>query len=173
MTRYFTTSAKPGEPPDRGPAPAPPRPPWWRVWLLPVGFLITFLLFSIPQMTTTPTKKLDYSTFLSEVDSNKIDTASINPGGAISGNLKNGDHYTSQIPTAINDSQLAPTLKAHHVAVTGVGPGSAVLAALLSLLPFLLFVVFFIWMGRRGRRALQASWGSAARKPRSTTSKSL
>ena len=47
MTRHFTTSAKPGEPPDRGPAPAPPRPPWWRVWLLPAGFLLTFLLFSI------------------------------------------------------------------------------------------------------------------------------
>ncbi len=164
MTRHFTTSAKPGEPPDRGPAPAPPRPPWWRVWLLPAGFLLTFLLFSIPHMTGTPTKNFDYTTFLSQVSSNKVDTASITPGGAISGKLKNGNQYTSQIPTAITDDQLAPTLKAHHVSVTGVGQGSAVLADLLSLLPFLLFVAFFIWMGRRGRKALTGVMGFGGSK---------
>ncbi len=164
MTRHFTTSAKPGEPHDRGPAPAPPRPPGWRVWLLPAGFLITFLLFSIPQMTGTPTKSFDYSTFLSQVGDNKVDTASITPGGAISGKLKNGDQYTSQIPTAITDDQLAPTLKSHHVSVTGVGQGSAVLADLLSLLPFLLFAAFFIWMGRRGKRALSGVMGFGGSK---------
>ncbi len=159
MTRHPTTSAKPGGAPDRGPAPAPPRPPSWRLWLLPAGFLITFLLFSIPHMTGTETKNFDYSTFLSQVSSNKVDTASITPAGAISGKLKNGDQYTSQIPTAITDDQLAPTLKAHHVSVTGVGQGSAILADLLSLLPFLLFVAFFIWMGRRGRKALSGVMG--------------
>ena len=54
-----------------------------------------------------------------------VRTASVNPSGAITGTLKGGDDYTSQIPTAITDTQLAPTLKAHDVDVTGVGAGSS------------------------------------------------
>ena len=83
-----------------------------------------------------------------------VRTASVNPGGAITGGLKGGDNYTSQIPTAIDDMQLAPTLKAHDVNVTGVGQGSALLTDLLSFLPLLLFVAFFIWIGRRNAKQL-------------------
>jgi cell division protease FtsH len=164
VSRHFTTSAKPGQPLDRGPAPASPRPPRWRTFLLPAGLLITFLLFSIPHMTGTPTKNFSYSTFLSQVDGNHVHTASINPTGAVTGTLKNDDNYTSQIPTAITDDRLAPALKAHHVAVTGVGQGSSLLVDLLSLLPFLLFIAFFIWMGRRSKGALSGIAGIGGSK---------
>jgi cell division protease FtsH len=105
-------------------------------------------------MSSTTTKSFSYSKFLSEVTSGQVKTASVNPGGAISGSLKGGDDYTSQIPTALTDTQLAPTLKAHDVDVTGVGQGSALLVDLLSFIPFLLFIAFFIWMGRRASRQL-------------------
>ncbi len=124
------------------------------MWLLPIGILITLLLLYIPHMSSTTTKSFTYSKFLSEVTSGQVKTASVNPGGAISGSLKGGDDYTSQIPTAINDTQLAPTLKAHDVDVTGVGQGSALLEDVLSFIPFLLFIAFFIWMGRRASRQL-------------------
>ena len=124
------------------------------MWLLPVGVLITLLLLSLPHMTSTPTKNFSYSKFLSEVQSGEVRTASVNPGGGITGALKSGDNYTSQIPTAVTDTQLAPTLKAHNVDITGVGQGSALLADLLSFVPLLLLVAFFIWMGRRGARQL-------------------
>ena len=152
--RHFTGTAKPGESRDRAPGPAPPRPPRWRVWLLPAGVLITLLLLSLPHMTSTPTKNFSYSKFLSEVESGDVRTASVNTGGGITGTLKNGDNYTSQIPTAVTDTQLAPTLKAHNVDVTGVGQGSALLADLLSFVPLLLLVAFFIWMGRRSASQL-------------------
>jgi cell division protease FtsH len=154
MTRHFTGTARPGEPPDRPAAPAPPRPPSWRIWLLPVGFLITLLLFSIPSMTSNPTKNFSYSKFLSHVTAGDVRTVSVNPSGAIAGNLKGGDNYTTQIPTAIPQNQLASTLRAHNVNVTGVGQRSSLLADLLSFLPLLLFIGFFIWMGRRGARQL-------------------
>ena len=93
------------------------------MWLLPAGILITLLLFLIPHMSSTTTKNFTYSKFLSEVTSGDVRTASVNPGGALTGTLKGGDDYTSQIPTAIDDTQLAPTLKAHDVDVTGVGAG--------------------------------------------------
>jgi cell division protease FtsH len=153
-TRHLTGAAKPGPPRDRPPAPAPPPPPRWRMWLLPIGILITLLLLYIPHMSSTTTKSFSYSKFLSEVTSGQVKTASVNPGGAISGSLKGGDDYTSQIPTAITDTQLAPTLKAHDVDVTGVGQGSALLEDVLSFIPFLLFIAFFIWMGRRASRQL-------------------
>ena len=153
-TRHLTGSAKPGEPNDRPRAPAPPPPPRWRMWLLPLGVLITLVLLSIPHMSSTPTKNFSYSKFVSEVDAGDVHTASVNPSGAISGTLKGGDDYTSQIPTAITDTQLAPTLKAHDVDVTGVGAGSALLEDLLAFVPFLLLVAFFIWMGRRSAKQL-------------------
>ncbi len=124
------------------------------MWLLPIGILITLLLLYIPHMSSTTTKSFSYSKFVSEVTSGQVKTASVNPGGAISGSLKGGDDYTSQIPTAITDTQLAPTLKAHDVDVTGVGQGSALLEDVLSFIPFLLFIAFFIWMGRRASRQL-------------------
>jgi cell division protease FtsH len=93
-----------------------------------------------------------------------VRTASVNPSGAITGALKGGDNYTSQIPTAIADNQLAPTLKAHNVNVTGVGQGSALLTNLLSFLPFLLFIAFFVWMGRRGARQLSGIMGIGGSK---------
>ena len=124
------------------------------MWLLPVGILITLVLLLIPHMSNTPNKSFSYSKFLSEVDAGDVHTASVNPSGAITGTLKGGDTYTSQIPTAITDNQLAPTLRAHNVDVTGVGQGSALLVDLLSFLPFLLLIGFFIWMGRRSARQL-------------------
>jgi cell division protease FtsH len=153
-TRHLTGAAKPGEPNDRPRAPAPPPPPRWRMWLLPVGILITLVLLSIPHMSSTPTKNFSYSKFVSEVEAGDVHTASVNPSGAISGTLKGGDDYTSQIPTAITDTQLAPTLKAHNVDVTGVGAGSALLEDILAFVPFLLLLAFFIWMGRRSAKQL-------------------
>jgi cell division protease FtsH len=150
--RHLTGTAKPGQGSDRPPAPAGPPPPRWRMWLLPVGIFLTVLLFVIPHMSSTTTKSFTYSKFLSEVTSGGVKTASVNPGGAITGTLKGGDNYTSQIPTAIDDQQLAPTLKAHHVNVTGVGAGSALLGDLLAFLPLLLFVAFFMSMTKRSPR---------------------
>jgi len=152
--RHLTGAARPGSPNDRPPAPAGPPPPRWRMWLLPAGIFITVLLFFIPHMSSTTTKSFTYSKFVSEVTSGDVRTASVNPGGAITGTLKGGDDYTSQIPTAIADTQLAPTLKSHDVDVTGVAQGSSVLTDLLSFLPLLLFVAFFIWIGRRNAKRL-------------------
>jgi cell division protease FtsH len=154
MMRHFTGAARPGRPNDRPPAPAGPPPPRWRIWLLPAGIFITLILLSVPHMTSTPTKSFSYSEFVSEVDAGDVRTASVNPSGAITGVLKGGDDYTSQIPTAITDPQLAPSLKAHDVDVTGVGQGSDLLEALFSFAPLLLFLAFFLWLGRRNARQL-------------------
>jgi cell division protease FtsH len=105
-------------------------------------------------MTGVSTKNYSYSGFLNQVDAGKVRTASVNPNGGISGSLKSGSTYATQIPTAITDSQLAPTLRAHRVNVTGVGSESSLLTDLLSFLPLLLFVAVFVWLGRSSSKRL-------------------
>ena len=154
QNRHFTSPANPGPPRDPQPKPAPPPPPKVRWWLLLVGLLVTLFLFSLPEMKTTTTVKLDYSTFISKVEANKIKTASIDPSGAVSGKLKNGDDYTSQIPVVLNDPALAGILRTHNVSVTGTGASSSLLVDLLSFLPFLFFIAIFVWLSRSTRRQL-------------------
>jgi cell division protease FtsH len=154
-SRHPTNAAKPGQGPDRPRAPAPPPPPKWRSWLLLAGVVVTLLLLFAPEVKSTPTKSLDYSQFLSRVKAHGIKTASINPTGAVTGTLKGGENYTSQIPVALQDNQLAPVLKANDVAITGVGASSSLVDDLLSFLPLLFFVGVFIWFGRSQRRQIQ------------------
>jgi cell division protease FtsH len=116
--------------------------------------LVTLFLLSLPKMSTKPTVALNYSGFLSRVEANKVVTASINPNGAVTGKLKNGDNYTSQIPVVLNDPALAGILRSHGVSVTGVGSSSNLLDVLLSFLPFLFFIGIFIWISRSARRQL-------------------
>jgi cell division protease FtsH len=152
--RHYTSSANPGPPRDRQPAPAPPPPPKGRWWLLLVGLGITAVLLFAPSMKSTKTFSYDYSQWLTQVGSNKVTTASINPSGGVTGKLKNGDDYTSQIPTAVTDPTLLATLKAHGVSVTGVGQTSALVEDLLYLLPFLAFLGIFVWISRSTRKQL-------------------
>jgi cell division protease FtsH len=153
---HRSSPAKTPPPNDRPPAPAPPRPPRWRVALVLLGVLLTVLLLFPPSMgTSTPNHTYNYTKFVNQVTANKVRTATIDTNGKITGQIKNGDDYTSQIPTALRDLRLAPLLKQHHVQVTGKGPpGTSLLSILLSILPLLFFVGIFIWLGRRARKQL-------------------
>jgi cell division protease FtsH len=86
------------------------------------------------------------------VQSNHIRTAAIDPNGAVSGTLTNGHGYSSQIPTALQNPQLAGLLRAHHVAITGVGAPGGIGPFLFSVLPFLLLIGALMLLGRRGLR---------------------
>ncbi len=153
---HRSTSAKTPPPNDRPPAPAPPPPPRWRMALIVLGVLITVLLLFRPSMGTgTPNHDYSYSRFVRVVTNDKVRSATIDSNGKVTGSLKNGDDYTSQIPTALRDLRLAPLLSEHHVQVTGKGPpGASLLSILLSLLPLLFFVGVFIWLGRRARKQI-------------------
>ncbi|HXW35628.1 MAG TPA: ATP-dependent zinc metalloprotease FtsH [Acidimicrobiales bacterium] len=124
--------------------------------MLFTGLLLTLLLLfdAHTSSNTKPTKQFSYSAFLTEIEQNKIHSTSINPSGAVTGTLKNGDNYTSQIPTALNDSQLSTLLQKHDVDTTGVGPSSSTLATILSFIPLVLFIAVFWWLGRSTRRQL-------------------
>jgi cell division protease FtsH len=122
--------------------------------------LTALLLFRPTTSTTTPTK-LNFTQFSTDVTANQIKTATINTTGAVSGTLTNGTSYTSQIPTALQDSTLATTLQQHNVQITGTAPSSGITVGtvILDLLPLVLFIGFFVWLGRRSQKALGGMGG--------------
>src|SRR5438874_2479884 len=158
--RHWTSTAKPGRPKDRPRAPAPPPPPWWRTWLLPIGLIISVLLFLRPIGGAT-VKTFDYSTFKTQVAQNRIATATVDPNGRVTGDLRGGGQYQSQIPVALRDSALATLLQEHKVQITGEGPPTTTfLGVIIGLLPILLFLGFFLYLGRRTNRQLAGGLSS-------------
>src|SRR5205807_1835950 len=134
---------KPGPPNDPPKRPTPPPPPRWRIWFLVVGILATVGLLFVPAMgSAPPVSNLNYSSFVNSVNANQVSTATIDPNGKVTGQLKGkaGQHYSSQIPLALGNNQLASTLQAHGVTITGLGPSSSVLPTILSFLPFVLML---------------------------------
>jgi len=157
-----TAPARGPDPTDdqRRPAPAPPPPPTWRSWLIVAGVIITALLLIRPAMNGSAPVTLTYSQFLADVRGDKVKTATIDPNGAVSGDLTDGKAYVSQIPVALQDTTLSPLLQQHGVQLTGKGPPSATLLTIIgSLLPLLIFLGLFIFLGRRAGRQMAAGLG--------------
>jgi cell division protease FtsH len=102
---------------------------------------------------------LNFSSFLGKVNANQVSTATIDSNGKVTGALKGGQHYSSQIPLALGDNQIAPTLQSHGVSITGVGPSSSLVPTLLSFLPFVLFLGLFLLLGRRAGKGLTGVMG--------------
>jgi cell division protease FtsH len=159
-TWHQTKSARPGVEKDRVPPQAPPPPPRWRMWLLPVGVLITVLLLIHAGDSASAPKTFTYTGFVNQVTANSVSTATIDPDGEVTGKLHNGQSYTTQIPTALNDDALTPLLMDHKVTVTGRKTGGISLGSILiSLLPFLFLIGVFVYIGRQSRRQLGALGG--------------
>jgi cell division protease FtsH len=129
--------------------------------LILLGIALTVVLLLRPAMEGTAPTTLTYSQFLDDVRTDKVQTATIDANGGVTGTLIDGTGYRSQIPVALQDTTVSPLLAQHHVQVTGKGPPSAtLLSVILSLLPLLLFVGLFIFLGRRAGRQLAGGLGS-------------
>ena len=101
-------------------------------------------------MTAAP-RAFSFTNFVTEVTHNQVKTASIGPNGQVSGRLANGETYTSQVPTAIPDAQLASQLLGHKVQVTSTAEGVSASGVVFYILPLVLLVALFAWVGRRSR----------------------
>jgi cell division protease FtsH len=162
-TTHHTSPAKSGPPRDKPPKPAPPPPPRWRNWLLPIGLLLTAALFFAPNMNRSTVQTLPYSQVKQQVEQGKVASITIsNPGGMITGKLKNGTEFRSQTP-GIEDPQFAQELRSNNVEVTGTGSQTSFLDVVISILPLLLFVGLFIWLGRRAQRQIAGGIGGIGR----------
>ena len=91
-----------------GSTPGSPTPPvqWWRVWVLPVGIVLTVLLLLRQGGQVNAARSFSYTDFVGQVTNNAVSTATITSTGVVSGRLSSGVAYSSQFPTALNDGVL-------------------------------------------------------------------
>ncbi|MER7669949.1 ATP-dependent zinc metalloprotease FtsH [Kitasatospora sp. NPDC096128] len=148
----------PGRGPGQGPGGTPPKPPppALRRWLLPVAVLATLLLLVLLAKPNPTGTRYGYSDLLTRVGAGQVQTVDVSDTGGVSGTLKDGTHFTSQIPTALDTSQLSKALSDQHVSITGsrAGGGSSIWSTLLLFLPLLIFGGLFLWSGRLAARSL-------------------
>jgi cell division protease FtsH len=160
-------SKQPNPPPprDRGANTAPPPPPAWRHWLWPIALLAVLVLyFVLPGINVKTPVSLSYSQFISKASSHQVRTVTFANGSAgsnttVSGELKNGESYTSVIPGSPT-TDLSQKLTADGVSTIKATPpssslGSDILYWVILLLPF----VFVIWLFRRMSRGAGGAAG--------------
>ena len=132
----------------------------WRYWVMGLVVVIAALVLFRVDATGAPTQNFSYTSFVNEVTTNKVSTATISPTGSVSGKLGSGAAYTSQIPIALDDTSLTPLLLEHKVQVTGTNAGSSSVAGFVETLVLIgLMVGAFIWFGRRARKQLGGGLG--------------
>jgi cell division protease FtsH len=148
---HFSNPAQPG----------PPPPSRRRGLLLIVGILavVTLLGPAFADSHQAVVKPLTFSSLVHNVQNNRVESAAISPTGAVTGTLRGGRAYQSQIPLALQDNQLTGVLQRHGVTITGVESGSSLLTTLLSFLPLLLIVGVFLFIGRASRRQMSGVMG--------------
>ncbi|HWC38818.1 MAG TPA: ATP-dependent metallopeptidase FtsH/Yme1/Tma family protein, partial [Acidimicrobiales bacterium] len=115
-----------------------------------MGAVALVLLAWAASRATTPTvTNVNFSTFINKVDANQVATATVDPNGKVTGQLKGGQLYSSQVPLGLGDSQLSSTLEQHGVSITGVEPSTSALSVILYLLPIAVVVGLMVLFGRR------------------------
>ncbi|MGW2254258.1 ATP-dependent zinc metalloprotease FtsH [Kitasatospora sp. NPDC001660] len=164
-TRHPATPPGPSSPGGPKPNPSkPPPPPDLRRWLLPVGGLLALILLLVVQAPGSTGTRYGYSDFVSRVDTGQVKTVDVNDTGGVSGTLKDGTHFTSQIPTALDTSQLSQALSTQHVDVTGShSGGGSIWSTLLLFLPLLVFGALFLWSGRLAARSVTGGLSAIGR----------
>jgi cell division protease FtsH len=149
----MTEPAKSGQDGERKRGPAPPSPPTWHKWLPWIGVALTLVLLFSPLSTGSVTE-LTYTQFQADVRDGKVKTAVIDSNGRVTGTLEGDEDYSTQIPTALADTELAPLLAENGVEITGRTAGTSLLDVILSFLPFVLLIGFYVWMARRSQGQL-------------------
>ncbi len=163
MRWHLSTSARSGPPRETPPKPAPTPPPKWRRWLVPIGVIITALLLFAPNLVAKQAASYSFTQFTQQVDADRVQNVTINDKGAVTGTLKDGTEFRSQVPTALNTQGVLDRLQTKKVEVKATQSGTSFLSILLSFLPLLLLVAFFMWTGRAAQRSLAGGLGGIGR----------
>jgi cell division protease FtsH len=153
-----TSPAAPGPTGDKPKGTAPPRPPWWRVWLIPLGLLFTTWL--LINAFIGPANQLTYTEFLRAVDQGRVVSVTIQSNGQVYGTLRGGTPFTTTIPVALGGGQLLDRLQAKGVDIRAVAPGTSLLSVVLSFAPFVFFAWLWLRMGRQAGSQLGGILGA-------------
>nr|WP_081635487.1 ATP-dependent zinc metalloprotease FtsH [Nocardia sp. BMG111209] len=147
-------------------SPLPPHRQGRWVWIIPIAIILVVFVGTVwlsGLRTPAPsTRTLNYSEFLSDIDSRQIKTATIESSGKVTGTLNDGKAYTTAVPAQAG-AGLLDRLEKAGVTMTATPPdtggsvGSQILTWVLLLGPIALVIW---WFRRLGRGAGQAAGGA-------------
>jgi cell division protease FtsH len=158
---HRTSPAKSPQPErDKPRGPAPPLPPKWRSWLLPLALLLTVWMLFGNTLLRMDVAQLEYSTFLAHVEAGEVERVTVDPDGRIDGGFTDGEAFQTQVPVALDTAGLTEQLVDAGVTVEATGPQLSFGQVLLSFLPLLLIFGLFIYLGRRARGQLGGALGA-------------
>jgi cell division protease FtsH len=160
----MSKQSKPPPPGDKPTPTAPPPPPGWRHWLWPLALIAALVLFLfLPRFGGITTVNLSYSTFISDVQANKVKTFTLdNSTGSTApatGTLKNGKNYTTVVPLPFAGTPLETTLQKSDVEINAAAPSSGLGTELLYWIILLAPFIIVFWLVRRMARAGGAAGG--------------
>ncbi len=124
----------------------------WPRWVIPVLFAVLMLSFALPRVwPTETTEKKPFSAFWSLVNDGQVKSVVVNnQTNNISGELINGEKFTSTAPNSFPDVNQTRELQEKGVEFEAKTPSSNWLLSWASLLlPLVLLIGFFMWMQRR------------------------
>jgi cell division protease FtsH len=124
----------------------------WR-WVFALLILAVFAVVIIPPLLSrTSPKQIGYKAYLEDVTTKKVDSATIdNSTGVITGQLKDGTHYTVNGPDPAVQNEI-DTLRANVSTVHFNTPQQSALGQWLhTILILLAFVGIFFWISRRAQ----------------------
>ena len=128
-----------------------------------MGLALTFVLLFLPGLLQPGSQAYSYQPqFLDKLNAGQLKSITVvNDTGAISGELKDGTHFTTTAPTAFGELQgLQDRLTQQNVKIDAVGSaGPSLVSTVLSFLPLLLIIGFFVWTGRRASKQLAGLGG--------------
>jgi cell division protease FtsH len=122
--------------------------PRWSIWVLLA--VVAVLLLGSQLLSTDNGRSISYSEFISDVTSGQVKQIKYNnDSGRITGELANGDRFTTTASIPLADSDVA-LLQSKGVNVQYSSPQSSWVGSLIPLLlPLVLIIAFFVWMQRR------------------------
>jgi cell division protease FtsH len=129
-----------------------------------VVIVSTFLLLFGPALfAPPPTQRSSYSDLVSKVNAGQVKSVTIDDKGRVRGTLTDGKSFSSQVPTALGNTQLEQRLEAKHVQITATRSGGSWSTVLVSLLPLLIIFGLFAWAGRQAQHSLVGGVGGFGR----------
>jgi cell division protease FtsH len=144
----------PGSPPSGGQGQGPNGANRNRLLLYLVLVLVIVGVFIVPSlMPKSSARQLTYNTFLNDLQSKQVRTASVNQSsGVITGTLSDGTSYTVNGPNPVQNSEIE-ALRPLGNNYSLVTPSSNDLLSILLtwVLPFALLIGLMVWMSRKAQ----------------------
>ncbi|MDA8380856.1 MAG: ATP-dependent zinc metalloprotease FtsH [Actinomycetota bacterium] len=142
-----------------GPRSVPGRSPWRATGILVVLLIVGWFLVGVFGNSAPAPRQLSYTTFLSQASAGKVRSVTISSSGGLTGTLKDGQTFTSQVPTALGQSDLVAQMQKDHVGLTATGSGTDWAALLWTFVSLGLLGGLFFFMTRRASAQVGAFGG--------------